>query len=477
MSETLLTRDLRAIRRVAPPDAPCDATLALVDGVGYLLVDSDDESITNVMSFVGAEHIWAPLDVWRRYDGHDIMMPRVVEPLEIFLERRCDDVLRAGEIVTLSCSVLRGVGELRNHRDGGGSGGRWWTTDAGRPVFALVSGESVAVASARVLSMLAEFAHDRELVKVLDDAARACTAPEEMVLAEIESRLISLAAPQPVELSQLGENRELVREPRAAAALREQRRAAFDHPAQSAPTRRPARFIALILDIATRARAHVARMSLPARRAPVASDNATPRPRNARPTAAADKAAPAPSRKKVWGVAVALAGVIVVGGLLWPSGDSGSSPRASATRAATGEPDQAVNDASPGSETAVPPQPQAVVPTPAVPAQAAPEPAVPEPPAATALVAADGQPELTEVAATLFSGAVVCEAAQSCGAFFADVALVGMIPASGVVELIDDYGGVAVFAVTPPEAKPLTVVIEKRGDNWMIREVYGKTGE
>lgn len=75
------------------------------------------------------------------------------------------------------------------------------------------------------------------------------------------------------------------------------------------------------------------------------------------------------------------------------------------------------------------------------------------------------------MAAALLAAVGDCDATQTCADVLLDQELAGLVPAAGTIRLIDDYGGIAVFSVTVPEAAPITVVIEKRGEQWLIREV------
>ena len=57
-------------------------------------------------------HILGPIDLLRRTDGHDVLLPVCTELLSEFLDRHPD--LTAGEGVTVAVSLLRGVGEIRD---------------------------------------------------------------------------------------------------------------------------------------------------------------------------------------------------------------------------------------------------------------------------------------------------------------------------------------------------------------------------
>ena len=71
-------------------------------------------------------HVLAPLDILRRQDGHDVLLPVCTERLEDFLLRRAGGAeLAVGEAVTLAVSLLRGIGGAvaRRQRRRAASGG------------------------------------------------------------------------------------------------------------------------------------------------------------------------------------------------------------------------------------------------------------------------------------------------------------------------------------------------------------------
>ncbi|MBQ3358649.1 MAG: hypothetical protein IJG47_07095, partial [Microbacterium sp.] len=79
-------------------------------------------------AFAGAEHVAAPLDVVRRRDGHDVLLPWCTERVTSLLARRhvVDEHLSLGECSTLVASVLRGIDELGE--PGARESGTWWVT-------------------------------------------------------------------------------------------------------------------------------------------------------------------------------------------------------------------------------------------------------------------------------------------------------------------------------------------------------------
>ncbi len=459
MPETLLTRDVRAIRRVAPPDAPCEATLAMIENAAYLLVDSDLELAQRAMKFAGAEHVWAPIDLWRRTGGHDVMMPRVVEPLEKFLERRRGDAMRAGEIVTLACSVLRGVAELGD--EASAATGRWWATDAGRPVFAVAPGESIETASRRILELLTEHVDDRELSRILREAMVHGFVVDTAALVDSERRLVNIAAPQPVDLGYLGSTLETTRIPTSGSTV-EKRRAVFDHPLEADGSARTQSLLLALRGAAARA------VTGGRRRFLSTSKRAKPHPANTfhssqHGASATDTHRPA-SKKRVWAFASALAIVVIGVGTIWP--DEEDSTHVSTVD--TGE-----NPGSTATPGEIPTEGAAAEATvaPDVTSEAAP--VVPKPATSPVIVAKDGQPDITGFAVAVIASVGTCEVTSTCSELLTDPALAALVPRVGVVELIDDYGGIAVFSIVADDGVATTVAMEKRGERWLIREVYG----
>lgn len=81
----------------------------------------------------GSEHVAGPVDLIRRADGHDVLLPWCRERVVTFLSRRRagGPELAVGEANTLVMSLLRGVGELSTF-GGIACEGTWWLTEEGR---------------------------------------------------------------------------------------------------------------------------------------------------------------------------------------------------------------------------------------------------------------------------------------------------------------------------------------------------------
>lgn len=150
-------------------------------------------------------HVYAPIDVVRRRDGHDVVLPwcphRVAED---WAARR----LTGGQAVTLAVSLLRGAAEARRGQRGASQGpvGRWWADVDGRPLFvASLPGDSrsargAADGAAAVLRVVAENTADRVVHRLLDRAVATFDDPARLEgdVRELEADLFDACAPQPL---------------------------------------------------------------------------------------------------------------------------------------------------------------------------------------------------------------------------------------------------------------------------------------
>ncbi len=146
--EERLQRGYRTLRRVTGgTEAPwTGAIVATNDGESGVLVDvALLPDGWKGWDAAPSGHLLSPLDVVRRADGHDVLLPvcteRVIDLLERRRARRTPP--SAGEAVTLCVSLLRGLAETEGH-DSSTTKGTWWVTDAGRPVLATDTGEGSA---------------------------------------------------------------------------------------------------------------------------------------------------------------------------------------------------------------------------------------------------------------------------------------------------------------------------------------------
>ncbi|WP_309102728.1 hypothetical protein [Microbacterium sp.] len=452
----------RLIRTLDAQEGPFAG--ALVSRGGGVAVQTDAASLSgwDGWGYAGAEHVAGPVDVVRRADGHDVLLPWCSERLTTFLGRRsaAGVALSAGEIATLVGSLLRGIDEL----DGGAStSGGWWLTDEGRPVFVLGEGDTARTGAARVVARLQEGAADRALGRTLAAVHQGLEQPRvaSRVREEWERDLFENAAPRPL--------RREVFAPERARDLAPQRAAFVDEP----PAGAAGRFGRL----AAAARAHAtgmidrlgSRASVLRTRATGSDDNST--------LIAAAPAAPAvvrrergPRRRRMLVVAGAAAAAVLAVGMLWPS-DGGADAR-------THDPGDAT--ASPPVDDAVPEEPGAAAG--AADPTAAPAGETPTPPAAAA--AADDDPVtaarvlLATIRACADAGDVGCPDAVAAGASGV-VDLLGRVDAARELTVVDEYGDVAVVRLTStaedgeagePE---LMLVLVRLNENWLVRDVYG----
>lgn len=438
---SLQSSRFRAVRRLAPPDAPCEATLASDGEDAVLLVDADEAMLRATFDHVGAEHVWAPLDISRTAEGHAVIMPRAAVSLEVFFQRRLQADIGQGEIVTLACSLLRGLTEARHATRVGdpAPAGRWWVTDAGKPMLILTAGESADSATTAALTHLQQLTQDRALLRALEQASRVAESWGEVDAAQAEVALCACAAPQAVNIALIDSellSRDVVHTARAGSRVARDQSALLR-------TDRPS-FLRGIGRVAGNAIERI-REKVPVKGARVASK---PRPLSERPTTAD---APKPKRSRVVLVGVAVAALVLGVGALWPE-----------------EADNARGTQSPVGQTA---SPAAGVADPAAAEAPANAPPAPEPPADP--VVSD---DLATVASGLLDRARKCTAAGDCATILVDPARADSVPGEGLVELIDDYGGVAAIRVTTAEGTRSTVVIELRGEHWMINEIITSEG-
>lgn len=319
----------RAVRRVAPPDAPWPGVLTrMPDDELCVLVDAArlGESWSG-WSMPEAAHVLAPVDVIRRPGGHDVALPVCAERVAEFLARRAraDAPLAEGESVTMAVSLLRGAAEFARRHPDQPSEGEWWLTETGRPVLATETGADGALSLEAILESLAASAGSR-LAPVLQDAASSAREQRTLLrdLEQLERRLFETAEALPLETS--------VFAPLRARVVDPLRRVESDG-AEAVP--HVSWFRALTGHIDSDFTELVS----------VVTTDAWRRVRSRK----------VGGRRRPWLVATGLAGAIVCIGLLWPGGAGGpataddaseAAPAPSATAAATVDSD-AVGEAVP----------------------------------------------------------------------------------------------------------------------------------
>lgn len=368
-----------------------------------------------------AGHLLAPIDVLRRADGHDVLLPVCPERLEDFLARRAGAAdLSVGEVVTVAVSLLRGLSELPPAA--AGVCGTWWLTDAGRPVAA--TGTGTASLEDQTASLLGKLATaSPSLAAVLTDAVAAMSDPRRRAreLERTEAAIFAVADPLPLATTTFGPKR--ARDRAAADARVDVDETSPVHP----------HWI------------HSLGRHVDADWADVVSRTTTGLWRALR--------TPRPGRRRPWLVAAGLAGVVLAGGLLWPTGGAGP-----ATAGVSGA---ASPNASPG------PGPDAV-------ADEAGGTTATESPAASEPV------DLAQVTGALLDARSACsdetclaDVLETGGAQFPG-GVVDLPAEERTVTLLDEFGGAAVLRAeaVAADVSPQLVVIVRGDRGWLLRDVY-----
>lgn len=390
-------------------------------------------------------HILGALDLVRRAEGHDVVVPVCVERADAFVRRReaSGAPLSLGETVTLAVSIVRGFAELVPVR---ATAGRWWVTDAGRPLFACgVAGGPVAEACAELLRAL----EAPGAAAALDEAVRAMLAdrPSRHELDAAEQRLFALADPEPLALTVFG--------PRRARAA-----TVTDAPADAPWTRR--RPGAPSSDDEPRGLLATIARHVDADLGDAASRVATDAWRRLRTAGSG-------SRPKPWLLAAGLAIAIVTGGFVWPAGadDAGVSE---------------VPAPSAASESAEDAPPRDVTQEGATDSGAANENAASAEESTDATPTPDQTPtDLVTIADELLSARSACDGDPDClprvvedpSAAFPPGA-VDLPSDARSLSLVDEFGGVAVLRVERLDAASAAqlVVLVRGGEGWLLRDVY-----
>ncbi|WP_110588780.1 hypothetical protein [Microbacterium suaedae] len=439
-----LGADVRRIRRVASPDAPYSAMRAVVSGETALLVDIDEMRGWAGWRCAGAQHLLAPLDIVRRVDGHDLLLPDVREPVvrACGARERVGEGWHRGEAVTLIVSGLRGVVEAEERSLAGDETGVWWIAGDGRPVFAFSAGpgagETIVEATRSLVRRVANACDDRVIARAADEALVALERPHglERRLDEIEGALFDAAAPRPLvgaEPLRNGAPREMrvcEGEPDDAAVgmLDRVRRAVERHV--------DGNIASLVADAA---RSFVRRAATHGRggiRRRQGGDHPGAGPRG-RLEPERDRS----GRKRIAVVGALAAGAVMVVGVAWPS-ERGELPTA-------GVPERA-STPSPMAPT--------VAPTPTV-----------TPTASGEDLAIAGDDPVQAAGALL---AQQGECAEECSAP-AELSLEGAAAdPRRTLSLVDDYGAVALLSVDAPGVERQLLVLERSDSAWRIRELY-----
>lgn len=404
-----------ALRELRRPDAPYPGVLAAGEPA-LVWVDAEELSDSAVWQAAASGHVLAPRDVGTGPRGAIVAFDHCIRPLREVVRPG----LTSGAVVTIGVSILRAAAEAAAISC---DDGEWWLTEAGRPVLALCGTVAWRDEALALLTRLTEDA-DPALLAAVTHAQELLTSTRRLAreIEDCEQQLFAVAAPTSVPTAP-GET-----VTRVPTTVRRQRRQA-QHESGTV-----ARWLE---GFGGRGFRHLwERMR--SRRTPTGATRVAPQQDAAAP--------PKPSRRRPLIVAMAVAGAVLLVGLLWPQEPTASS----------GPQESAAVEAAPAPEAA---QPEAANDT-----DGSPAPITTDDPvaAAAALLASDTQ----------CAGAADCRAALwEAGA---PGATTPAVAAEGV-ELVEDYGGVVAVRVNPPEnsdAATRIIVIVRSGAGWLLRDAY-----
>ena len=387
-------------------------------------------------------HLLAPLDVLRRPDGHDVLLPVCSERVTAFVERRAAarTDLTAGEAVNLAVSLLRGLAEA-----GGQGSGTWWLTDSGRPVLASDLGEDIVAGTVDLGERLAGAAPGLAgaLAATIEALQRGSLVRE---IDRLEAMMFAIEAPLPLATTVFGP-----RYARSVSVADDESPAEADDPPRAHWSTGLARHLdADWADVVSRTTTGVWRAL-----------------RTRRTTGRA--------RPLIAGGAIAAA--VLALGLLWPTGPdapatadgppTGSAPTVSASPPAASAPDDTTSTGT----------------TPGAGAPSAPSADVESDAGRSHETAAPPAPDgdLAAVTAQLLDARLDCAGDAEClravqespGATY-PAGAVDLPGEERTVTLLDEFGGVAVLRIdpsTPATPAQLTVIV-RLDERWLLRDVH-----
>ncbi|MGM1016408.1 MAG: hypothetical protein ACQEW8_02580 [Actinomycetota bacterium] len=438
----------RLVRVLGEHEGPFAGALVTRGSDVAVAADADEYAGWASWAFAGAEHVAGPLDVARRHDGHDVLLPWCTERVSVFLGRRrsSGDALTSGEVATLGASLLRGVREIGTRP----SAGEWWLADDGRPLFVFAGGSSVRDSAATLIEALIADVTDRALRRVLGEIEAGLRQPRVGAGEEErwERELFEIAAPRPLRTAPVHEATRNRRSQPDWSDVMVPRREAVHTRGQRVSERtsrlRAVRDTAWAIVHHGRDAARSWRMRRSDRAAAPQTSGASDR--------SARRVVPR-SRRRSLIVAGAAAAIVLCVGVLWPQdGPSEADAVAANTRSAPATP---VPTADP--ETASPS---------ATPSVEGTEDDAEGPVSLTPRL-------LVEISACMRAGDDVCESAVAAGSArvldgrgLTDEAL------SVSAELLDDYGDLAVVSVQSDDGARRIVVLVRQEQNWLVRDIY-----
>lgn len=409
----------RLIRAIDSKEGPFAGALVMYGDSVAVSVPTDRLAEWPGWTYSDAEHVCGVLDVRRRPDGHDALLPWCTQRVESFLGRRqiADAPLTAGELGTLVASVLRGLRELGGDES---TAGDWWLTGDGRPVFVHGEGGAQRARTASLVERITQHTADRATIRILDEVTAALRQTRHHVSDERrwEEQFFAIAAPRALRLDVFapervsGVNVQRVVGAQALAATRATRR-------QMKGDRGTHRVRELVAAARERARHMVSRL--------------------ARRESKQSEATPRSSHRRSLLLAGSLGIAVLAIGLMWPNGG-------------------AEDDAEAAS-----------LPTP-----------VPVEPSSNPEESLDSADALRALPALLDAlQKCVAESASTCTDVVTEKS---QIPGDGVVVLgadassavlVEDYGDVAVMRLTPKaKGAEQMLVLERHNELWLLRDVY-----
>ena len=465
----LVTGAHRLIRAVDSAEGPFSgALISYGDGVA-VCVDTAELSGWDGWAFSEADHICGVIDLRRRADGHDALLPWCTQRVETFLGRRrvADIPLTPGELGTLVASLLRGIRELTGASDS--PVGEWWLTGDGRPLFVHGDGGDARARTAALVERVVDHTNDRATLRVLEEILTALRERRHHADDDVrwEEHLFTVAAPRALRLDVFAPEKAADLVPRRTLQLEPVDRRSSRRRARSSTERAGARSTLEAIRAEFRERSQALLSRLPRRDRGVDSGRAPNETRD-----------PKRSRRRPLILAGSLAAVVLVVGLMWPEGSepdpASAAARESAEDVAT-EPDSGTepdSEIEPDSATA----PDSDTVSDVAPEKAPVESPSPPPPV-------DGEDALVAVP-------ILLDAVSACAAAGAEAcpdALAGGLatPADGLVThgaeassatLVDDYGDVVVVKLAPVHADGTVaeqmLVLERQEQKWLVRDIY-----
>lgn len=462
--------------------------------------------------YAGAEHVAAPVDVCRRGGGHDALLPWCTDRVLGFLVRRAATGagLVPGECCTLAISLLRGIDEVGEGLEGTRSGG-WWLTDGGRPVFVFGEGADIREGAVEILGRLAADSRDKVLTRALraveQGLSNAVAQPRvpRKLLDAWERDLLIVAAPQPLERGAHPPERasgvaravgwQTSDPPRNRQRLRADRGRSDDRrgiaPGIRALGDAAQTFAGVQLSrvrefgrAAASSRAASGRASSGQAaegggagefRGAEEVGGAATGLRSATTGRGGDARSRGLRRRRSILVAGAAAAVVLAAGLLWPGGGASGEPAGPGESARTRAPSPGRDPvASKGSDTAANAEPEDA---PATSAQPTTEsvPPTDESPSAAAVGL------LETIADCRAAGDSSCAEGVAAGSTGVVDALETVEQSTPAIELVDEYGDVAVLSLGLDDAQEeigsdvpgrLMLVLIRTDEKWLVRDVY-----